>query len=297
MTCMNNTSNYIRYAQLLVVLLVAFALKIFYSTASPDQLRWILAPTTFLVQTVTSTSFDFESHAGYISEDRKFLIAGSCAGVNFLITSFLMLSVTSLWRNRSRSIRWSFLPVTAAIAYLATIVANTARISIALQMRELPADVIWMSPNQLHRFEGVFVYFGFLLLLFVLHERVSATNRSIGIHLPLIPLVIYYATTLGVPLANGGYSQGAAFWEHSAFVFAVPMTVFLMVMVFQICNRLHQRATEAQRHRGRNRDQRAEIRGETPLLSPNSDKMRLPTRSAVVSYTALRTMRDSPQGP
>ena len=89
-------------AQLLVVVLCTFVVKLYYSTASVNHLRWILAPTTVIVELVTGSQFEFESHAGYITSDRTFVIAASCAGVNFLITSFLMLSLRKLWQNRSR---------------------------------------------------------------------------------------------------------------------------------------------------------------------------------------------------
>src|SRR6266581_9094745 len=97
-------------AQLIVVLLGGAALKLYYSTATVNQLRWILAPTTLLVELISRTRFEFESHAGYISSDHTFLIAGSCAGVNFLITAFLMLSLRKLWRDRSQNIVWKFIP-------------------------------------------------------------------------------------------------------------------------------------------------------------------------------------------
>src|SRR5688500_16207168 len=98
-------------AQLFVVLLCALGLKYFYSTASPDELRWILAPTTRLVELLSGRSFEFESHAGYMSSDNRFLIAASCAGVNFLLTSFLMLSLRKLWRDRSQSTSWRLIPM------------------------------------------------------------------------------------------------------------------------------------------------------------------------------------------
>jgi len=70
------------------------------------------------------------------------------------------------------------------------------------------------------------VYFGFLLLLFVLTEKRNATpNRR----LVLFPLGIYYATTLGIPLLNGSYKQGIAFWEHSLFVLALPLMLAFFV--------------------------------------------------------------------
>ncbi|MGH9429869.1 MAG: hypothetical protein ACRD2L_26595, partial [Terriglobia bacterium] len=172
-----------------------------------------------------------------------FLIAASCAGVNFLITAFLMLSLSKLWRARSQhgapdqahSLSWRFIPGTLMFAYFATLVANTVRISTALYIRKMPLEISWLNPNQLHRLEGIFIYFGFLLLLFIVSDRrwsaaVPPPVRK-GSAFPstqfIFPLLIYYATTLGIPLANGAYRQGTEFWEHSLFVLLTPLLVIL----------------------------------------------------------------------
>jgi exosortase K len=219
-------------AQLLAVLLCALGLKLFYSTASPDELRWILAPTTLMVELTTGVKFQFESHAGYMSGDHTFLIAASCAGVNFLLTAFLMLSLRKLWRRGEERVSWSFLPTAAVFSYLATLVANTARISIALRLHNTPPEISWLSQNQLHRFEGIFVYFGFLLLLFVLSERNGRTDLVGLVRQSLFPLAIYYVTTLGIPLVNGAFhraNRGPGFLEHSVFVLIIPLLTILIV--------------------------------------------------------------------
>ncbi len=200
-------------AQLTSVLLCALGLKFYYSTATPDELRWILAPTTLLVELLSSKSFEFESLTGYMSSDRMFVIAAPCAGVNFLITSFVLLNLRRLWRDGLQTVRWRYIPVAAVLAYAATLVANTMRIWIALH----PVKVSWLTANQLHRLEGILVYFGFLLLLFMLTERSYSIKRF------LLPLLIYYAMTLGIPLASGNWQQSATFWEHSAFVLVLPL--------------------------------------------------------------------------
>ena len=64
-------------AQLIVVLLCALTLKQYYSTANVNELRWILAPTTVLVELVSGSRFEFESYAGYINSDRSFVIAAN----------------------------------------------------------------------------------------------------------------------------------------------------------------------------------------------------------------------------
>lgn len=229
-----------RNGQFLVVVFCAAAVKLCYSTASVNQLRWILAPTTVLVELVSGSHFEFESHAGYMSGDRSFIIAASCAGVNFLLTSFLLLSLGKLWRERSQDKGWRFIPWSALWAYLATLVANTVRISTALRLRRMPFETDWLSPNQLHRVEGILIYFGFLLLLFTasekmsLDEKLSSENASGLFRLPFCPLLFYYATTLGIPLADGAYHQGADFWEHALFVLLTPLILFLPLAALRL---------------------------------------------------------------
>ena len=208
-------------AQLAVVLLCALALKSYYSTATPDELRWILAPTTALVELLSGRSFEFESYTGYMSSDHTFVIAVPCAGVNFLLTAFLMITLRRLWRGRFQGISWRFLPIAVVIAYVATLIANTTRICVALEMQRRAVEVSWLTGNQLHRLEGIVIYFGFLLLLFMLLERMDTSNSR---KLLVFPVLIYYATTLGIPLLNGSYRQ-PAFWEHFAFVIILPATL------------------------------------------------------------------------
>jgi exosortase K len=228
-----------RNAQMIVVVLCAAVVKLYYSTTSVNQLRWILAPTVALVELVSGSRFEFESHAGYMSGDRRFIIAASCAGVNFLITSFLMLSLRRLWRDRLQDTAWRFIPCAALWAYLATLVANTVRISTALRLQRMPQETGWLSPDQLHRLEGIFIYFGFLLLLFTVSEKMSSGDASSSenasglFRLPFCPLLFYYATTLGIPMANGAYRQGADFWEHAGFVLLTPLVLIIPLAAFR----------------------------------------------------------------
>lgn len=217
-------------AQLAAVALCALGLKIYYSIAAPDQLRWILAPTTLLVETLTGRSFEFESYTGYMSSDHRFVIAAPCAGVNFLITAFLMLCVSSLWRSRFSATGWRFIPLAAVIAYGTTLIANTARICIALS----DLKISWLTANQQHRLEGVVVYFGFLLLLLTVTEkqRLATPSRM------LLPLFLYYAITLAIPLFNGSYQQGAAFWEHFVFVLVLPILLVVPLVLAGTLGRL-----------------------------------------------------------
>lgn len=245
---MDRTLAWKRRAQFFAVLLCALLVKFYYSTASVNELRWILAPTATLVDFISGKSFAFESHTGYMSSDHTFVIAASCAGVNFLITAFVMLSLRRLCRDRMQQISWSFFAGMALVAYLATLLANTVRISTALLLRQRPLE-IGLSPNQVHRFEGIFVYFGFLLLLFLISERFSGggaksekrmpssslakANRLERLRGALFPLLIYYAMTLCIPLVNGAYGRDGEFREHALFVLLTPLLLITPIILLQ----------------------------------------------------------------
>jgi exosortase/archaeosortase family protein len=163
--------------------------------------------------------------------DRAYLIAPACAGFNFLIAAFLLLTFSRIFRLRSKEPAWSYIPVAALVALVSTIVANTFRIVVAMKMGDLPAPELFDS-RQSHRWEGIFVYFGFLLLLFFLSERLqSERNRGLFRQSLLLPLTAYYLVALGIPLINGGYKQGSVFWEHSISVFLIPL---LLIMPFAV---------------------------------------------------------------
>jgi len=220
-------------AQLALVGLCALALKSYYSTATADDLRWILAPTTALVELLSGKRFEFESYAGYMTSDRTFVIAVPCAGVNFLITAFLMLALRRLWRERFQAINSLYILLAAVLAYAATLIANATRIWLALELRARAVAISGLTNNQLHRLEGIVVYFGFLLLLFLLTEKLeSGKPLRLARALPF-PLLIYYATTLGVPLLNGSFKRGA-FWEHAIFVLVLPLVFVIPAMLFNL---------------------------------------------------------------
>lgn len=221
-------------------LIIAAGLKLYYSTASVNDLLWVLAPTKLLVELVTGETFRFESYAGYMNADHSFLIAATCSGVNFFITAFLMLALVPLFKGRAENNGWLDLPVALLAAYATTILANAVRICVALRLQRMNTDLIWVNPEQLHRFEGIFIYFGFLLMLFVVSEgfrgdqEFRSSNSPLRLKRIAVPLAIYWGTTLGVPLANGAYRQGAVFWEHCLFVLLTPLVLLLPLSIFRL---------------------------------------------------------------
>ena len=214
--------------QFTFVLAAAAALKRFYSTASANDLRWILWPTARLTEFVTGTHFSFEPFAGYMSSGRSFLIASACAGVNFLIAAFLMLSLMTLWQKRQKGVEWRSLLFTAIAAFAVTVVANTIRISSALWLNDSRPILAGLNRDQVHRLDGILIYFGTLLLLFVVTEKIIRRSKT-RIKTYFFPLIVYYAMTLAVPVANGSFKQGSDFWQHAGFVLVTPILLIALI--------------------------------------------------------------------
>jgi hypothetical protein len=159
-----------------------------------------------------------------------------------------MLSLARLWsihsaQDKSRFSGWSVVPITAAVAFIATVFANTVRISVALQLRQSSFKTNALNADQLHRLEGIFVYFGFLLLLFASNEnlrQMRTRGREVSkeslwrLSKYLFPVSIYYLMTLGLPLMNGAYSRGKDFLEHSLFVVITPLILMFAVQAVRL---------------------------------------------------------------
>jgi exosortase K len=168
-----------RLIWLAAVVLAAWGLKHYYSVARADDLRWILGPTARLVHATTGAAFSPETGSGYLSRERLFLIEKSCAGVNFMIAAFGMLSFTLRRRVVSAWSGAAVLGMSLLASYVAAVAINAVRITIAMWLAAHPLGRWGMSAAQVHRIEGVTVYFAGMVLLFELAQRLD--RRRFGL--------------------------------------------------------------------------------------------------------------------
>lgn len=162
-----------RVCVLAVVALAVWGMKRHYSDARPDDLSWILGPTTRLVGVMTNTEFAFVPGEGYVSHARLFIIEKSCAGINFMIAAFGMLVFALFRRVRTGFSAAGVLSVSLIASYVAAVVVNTARISIAMWLADHPLAWSRLTAADVHRIEGIAVYFTGLLLLYGLVESLD----------------------------------------------------------------------------------------------------------------------------
>lgn len=157
-------------ALLAVALVVAG--KQYIRAVSADDLDWLLAPTAACVSAVTGNHFVAAPGVGYLDRDVSFVIAPVCAGLHFLLAAILALAIGWLpgmvtWRAMAARL------ATAVIAaYAATILINTVRIAIAIQLH-----AHHLGGDEVHRLEGVVVYLGGLCALYAMGQRLDDRLR------------------------------------------------------------------------------------------------------------------------
>ena len=163
---------------LTVVALVVWGLKRHYSDASADDLWWILSPTAQLAGIVTSTAFAASPGEGYVSHERLFLIEKSCAGINFMIAAFGMSAFALIHRVGSGISGAWVLGVSLWAGYVAAVLVNATRIALALWLATHPVGLSIFTAAEIHRLEGIAVYFGGLVLL---HELVQWLDCRVSV--------------------------------------------------------------------------------------------------------------------
>jgi exosortase K len=152
---------------LAVAALAIWGLKRHYADARADDLWWILRPTARLVGVMTDSAFVAVPGEGYVSRERLFVIEKSCAGVNFMIVAFGMVAFALFHHVRSGVSGTSVLAISLSASYAAAVLVNAARITIAMWLAEHRFTSAFTAA-QVHRFEGIVVYFTALLLLYEL---------------------------------------------------------------------------------------------------------------------------------
>jgi exosortase K len=156
---------------LAVVVLAVWGMKRYYTNARADDLWWILTPTARLAGAMTGTAFAMTPGEGYFSPEHLFLIEKSCAGINFMIAAFGMVTFALFHRVESWLSGARVLAMSLSASYSATALVNAARIAIAMRLAAHPVAVSTLTPAQVHRVEGIVVYFGGLMLLYELVQR------------------------------------------------------------------------------------------------------------------------------
>lgn len=160
-----------------ICFLIFATLKYLFRCMDVDYIRFLIFPTSIILEIVTGAKAVYEDGAGYFYSDLNIIIDKSCSGFNFLLISFLMTAFIFLRQTFTK--KWIVIPLSFAIAYLITIIANVSRITgyLAIMRGSLP-QLLDANDSWLHQAEGVFVYLFFLILLYFILNHITNIRNS-----------------------------------------------------------------------------------------------------------------------
>lgn len=234
---------HIKLASVFIILTLAYLLKSIYSQGNSETLGWLLAPTAALVELFTGIPFVCEAGTGWVNYHHHVAIVPSCAGGNFLIILFCLLSLHCVYAlRRMPSVKYLFPAIVLSLvfAYGATLLVNSARIRVSIILYGADIYKGWLTPELVHRVAGIVIYYlsllgCYTLLLMFLQKRAgqgAGSFRLLNGGVLLVPLLCYLLFTVGVPLVRStGIRDPEQFVYHALTVVGVSVgcTVVLLL--------------------------------------------------------------------
>ncbi len=273
----------------LLAAVIAVGLKYHYSRAGGDDLVWILRPTAGVIELITGIHFEKEAGAGFVNMEKRIIIEPSCAGVNFLIIAFCM-SFFTLRPTRASGVgrKMARLGVCMAGAYFLTIIVNSVRIVLSIQLQQADIYSGLITSERVHRFEGVMVYFISLCAYYfiLLKIRPSLFRRAPDkrmewsggrlVHSGFVPLAWYSLIALAAPLLNNAWrGNPTRFLEHCLVVLSVCAGILLLIHFSRLCfRRMAQYGEGATASCFRSRKERGRNKPGADLVVVNGDVTR-----------------------
>jgi len=151
----------------ILTFIALIALKLMHQQASVDDLQFLLQPVVQALSWSRPDIFTYLPGVGFVNANQSVIIDKGCSGLNFWVIACalgIFTVIPSMLSIRLKILAYLGLWV---LAWAVTLLANTARINIALwyQQHSLPQPM--MSPAGLHEAIGVVSYVVFLILYYV----------------------------------------------------------------------------------------------------------------------------------
>src|SRR4030043_1170957 len=137
----------------MLVLCLAYMLKHYYSTTSPDDLKWLTSPLSALIHSLTGIAFTYKAGYGYVNLKHAIGIEKGCVGINYMIAIFAMLSFSFIPRFPRQIHKLYLIASCALLSYLCTLIVNALRISTAIALPQTAP--LGLSYEQFHRLQGI----------------------------------------------------------------------------------------------------------------------------------------------
>lgn len=230
---------------------IIFTMGYFCRTSDSDALKWILAPTAWWAGILSGIYFEYLPHQGYVNYFHQFLIAPSCAGIRFMLLTFLMLAFSFrlsdyLCGNRQvdserddkentnmrKECLWFGFSI--VFSYISTVFVNGIRIVASVYLPDIleRAHLMdgWLTPDRLHTVIGTVTYFSFLCVIYLAACWLRGCPGKCG-WLP-VPVFWYLLIVLALPFIKRMYhNEWEGFGQYAVSIVGVCGSVYALLAV------------------------------------------------------------------
>ncbi|WP_299679207.1 exosortase K [uncultured Dokdonia sp.] len=162
----------------IIAFILFIVLKVGYRYATVEDLDFLLNPTHKIISLVTGLQSTYAHDSGYYYEQLNIVIDKSCAGYNFWLLSFLMFIFLLLKHTTTNFQKINVLWISIIGAYLLTIGVNSARIFTSISIQRQDISILQIDPSITHQAIGISTNLTFLVLTYLLIERVLTHKKS-----------------------------------------------------------------------------------------------------------------------
>lgn len=156
------------YSSLIILILILFA---YITYAKTEQLSFLLFPVAYIVEKVFNSSFYYQEGVGFVYESMAIIINKSCSGATFWIICFSMLSFSFVGKVKKIKDKYLFIIETLFLSYILTLLANTSRIIMAIQILRFEVIQNTQIERILHQGIGVLVYCVYLWGIYIAFSK------------------------------------------------------------------------------------------------------------------------------
>lgn len=148
----------------LIGIIIFLLAKWWYKTAGNDEIYFLLWPVDHFVQLFSGTPSTYNTIQGFFFSNLNITIDKSCSGFNFWMIAFLVFYYSLVNNAHHLKTQLLTLPISLLLAYISTLIANSARI-LSLLIIEQKLQLINQS---LHQGVGAFIYLSFLVIFYLI---------------------------------------------------------------------------------------------------------------------------------
>jgi len=172
---MKNNYNILYY---LIAIGIFILLKFGFTFAESDNLIFLLKPTNKFIELLTGSNSIYISDKGYFHNQLNIYIDKSCAGFNFWVLSFLMLTFFGLKNLDNNFKKMLTIPMALIGAYFFTVFANTSRIFASIVIQNQTNSYFESQQHLIHESIGIITYLSFLIFMYFLANKILTNKIS-----------------------------------------------------------------------------------------------------------------------